>query len=87
MLKGYKIITFTPVYLDGVFQHTMANEYVVRAINEERALKKIELEKAHSYSVGDTTIEVKDEYIYSVSCLGQAIRIIKWEYLNANQDI
>lgn len=77
-LKGYKITTTVAVYRNGVFIHNSVRDYIVRAINEEKARKDILPQLKQACSLPEIT--TTKETIYSVRCLGRARKVFTWEY-------
>ena len=86
---GFEFHLWQTVYNNGLFSgHTTKNVTIV-ARTQTEASQQVEeiLEKGKSFTIdsGKTIIKSSNQYIQSVRCLGKAIKVTKWEFLEKEQ--
>ena len=70
-MNVYEIDIWRDVYHDGSFSHTAISYELIHALNEERAKRKITLNKEKTYTAGGNhEIKASDEVIYSIRKTG-----------------
>ena len=69
-MNVFEIDIWRQVRHNGKFSHTVTRMELVHALNEERAKKKITLEKGKTWGKESLIIESTDEFIYGIRKTG-----------------
>jgi len=79
-MNVYDVDIWRGVYHNEKFSHTAIRYQLVHALNEERARKRITLEREKTWKNGSLEIRASDEVISSIRKAGTVTKQLYYEY-------
>ena len=86
-MNVYEVDIWRSVYHSGEFSHNATRIILVHALNEERAIRKIELDKGKTMGQEPHIIKASDETIYSIKRTGTVTKQVYYEYSDGRNPI